>query len=280
MSIQEKPLLYGEGGRGLAIVTLPEELEGAPVVFLFNAGLLHRAEPYRLSVLTARRLAKLGYICVRFDLSGKGDTPVRDGLTNRESVALDYKHLADAVERQYGGRTFILFGLCSGADNSIKTSAYDRRVRGLILLDAESPQDAGFARRQLIQRLSNRRKWLRLPAIILRRLRGETGAVRPDLGLRDLPRPDDLAASVKNLVELDGRVLAVFTSHAISHYNQAGQFARAVGVAGFEKICTEHFWPDTEHLYPVAAHRTRLLDAVEQWGRQHFALFSSKGPAA
>lgn len=278
MSLQEKPLHYGEGGRGLALVTLPEKLEGAPVVFLFNAGLLHRAEPYRLNVLAARRLAKAGYVAVRFDLSGKGDTPARDGLTNRDSVALDWKHLSEAVERQYGSRTFLILGLCSGADNGIKLSAIDRRIRGLVLLDAESPQDSGFARRQLIARLTNKDKWRRLPEIALRLLTGKKGAggARPNLGLRDYPRPDDLETCVKNLVELDGRVLAVFTGNATTSYNEQGQFARAIGTPGFEKVCVEHFWPDTQHLYPAAAHRTRLLDVIEAWAQQNLAHLSTK----
>ncbi len=276
MTIQEKPLHYGEGGRGLAMLTLPEQMEGAPVVFLFNAGLLHRAEPYRLNVLAARRLAKAGYICVRLDLSGKGDTPPRDGLTNRESVALDWKHLSDAVERQYGSRSFLLLGLCSGADNGIKLAALDRRIRGLILLDAESPRDNGFARRRLLKRLMSRRTWLRLPVIVLNRLKRKSGTARPNLGLRDLPRSDDLETCVKNLVELNGRVLAVFTSHAVQSYNEVGQFARAIGIAGFDQLCVEHFWPDTEHLYPVEAHRVRLLNLIEGWGKQHLAHFAAK----
>lgn len=270
MKIQEKPLRYGEGGRGLAVITLPDVTEGAPVVVMLNAGLLHRTEPYRLNVLAARRLAALGYVCVRVDISGKGDTPLREGLINRESVALDWRHLREALDRQFGPRTLLVMGLCSGADNGIKLAAQDKAIRGLILLDAESPRDAGFSQRQLLNKLLNRHAWTRLPRSLLRRLRpAQTSGVQKPLDLRDRPRPDDLEACVKNLVGGHGRVLALFTSHATTNYNQEGQFARAVGNREFATLCTEHFWPDAQHLYPVQAHRKRLLAAIETWAALH-----------
>lgn len=274
MNIQEKPLRYGEGGRGFAMVTLPEQRETAPIVVLLNAGLLHRAEPFRLNVLAARRLAAKGYISVRMDLSGKGDTPPREGLINRESVALDWKFLCEALDRQFGRRPTIILGLCSGADNGIKLSAVDLRIRGLILLDARSPQDRGFRARRLLSKALDAHRWAHLPAKLLQRLIGRTTAPgTPNLGLRDFPRADDLERCIKNLTEKDGRLLMVFTSQAVDHYNFEGQFVKAVATPGLEKICREHYWPDAEHIYPVQAHRDRLLDAIEAWATEHLDHF-------
>jgi pimeloyl-ACP methyl ester carboxylesterase len=282
VSIQEKALRYGEGGRGFAMMTLPDSLDGAPVVVMLNAGLLHRAEPYRLNVLAARRLSALGYVCVRVDLSGKGETPAREALTNRESVSLDWTHLSEALERQLGKRPFIVMGLCSGADNGIKLSAKDARIRGLVLMDVESPPDAGFAARRWISRATSWRRWAHLPAWMLRRLKtqakpGENGA---DLRLRDPPSPDDLDTCIKNMVASDGRILMVFTNHQNERYNQQGQFCRAMKVPGLERICTEHYWPEVSHMYPVEIHRSRLLTLLEAWAGDQLSHFLSGGKSA
>ena len=269
MSIQEKPLRYGEGGRGFAMLTTPAHDDGSPIVVMLNAGLLNRAEPYRLNVLAARRLAEIGYICVRVDLSGKGDTPAREGLSNRESVALDWKYLREALDRQLGPRALVIMGLCSGADNGIKLSAADERIRGLILLDARSPVDAGFRVRRYAAKMLRLGSWLHLPATIIRRL-FKTSADEPwQQNLRDLPRPDELRQCAQNMVRVDGRMMMVFTSQATNYYNSEGQFVRAMGIVGLNRICREHFWPDVEHLYPVEEHRQRLLGAIERWAEEH-----------
>jgi pimeloyl-ACP methyl ester carboxylesterase len=276
MSIQERALRYGEGGRGFAMLTLPDRLDDAPIVVFLNAGLLHRSEPYRLNVLAARRLAELGYLCARIDLSGKGETPAREGLTNRDSVALDWNHLCEALERHFGRRPMVVMGLCSGADNGIKLAAIDERIRGLILLDARSPKDRMFVYRQVMSRAGRWRQWMRLPAVILRHLGrrlGDAEAGDPDLNLRDLPRADDLRACLTSLVRNDGRLLMLFTHEERHFYNEQGQFGRAAGVPGLERICTERFWPDVLHIYPVAAHRRRLLSTLETWAQANLPQF-------
>lgn len=277
MSIMEKPLRYGERGRGFAMLTLPEQLDNAPLVVLLNAGLLHRAEPYRLNVLAGRKLARIGFLCVRVDLSGKGETPVREGMSNRDSVALDWKFLCQALDRQFGRRPTIVMGLCSGADNGMKLAAKDERIRGLVLLDARSSRDPLFLYRHLMLRARCWEQWARLPFTVVRRLKGrllkDQATNEPDMDLRDLPRPEDLRSCLDNLMRNDGRILAVFTREELDFYNQAGQFARTAGVPGLERICTELFWPDVDHTYPVSAHRTRLLTTVEGWAKanlQHF----------
>jgi pimeloyl-ACP methyl ester carboxylesterase len=243
---------------------------------MLNAGLLHRAEPYRLNVLAARRLAAIGYLCVRVDLSGKGDTPPRESLTNRESVALDWKFLCEALESQFGPRPLLILGLCSGADNGIKLSALDLRIRGLILLDARSPPDRGFRYRFLMSRVWDWHRWARLSARLLRHFCLGTAApagTSSDFNLRDLPQPDDLDRCIKNLIENDGRLLMFFTRYADDYYNREGQFVKSLGVPGLRKICREHYWPDAQHLYSVEAHRQRLLSVIEGWATDHFTHF-------
>jgi hypothetical protein len=263
------------------MLSLPEYTQGAPVVVMLNAGLLYRAEPYRLNVLACRRLAEIGYICLRVDIAGKGDTPARKGLTNRESVSMDWRCIKQALSQQFGERDLIIMGLCSGADNGIKIAAQDRDVKGLILLDAVSRQDREFARRALMNKITNIHKFKKIPGKFIRMMdkyfSSEKVPFLSPMALRDEPNDQDLQQCFTSLTSLDGRILAVFTSQALYHYNQKGQFSRAMGINGLEKICEEIFWPNVSHLYSVQVHRDRLIKVIGDWGKTHFDRFRMKG---
>jgi hypothetical protein len=281
--IREQVFTYGEHQHGIGVLSEPQDTTDSPIVVLLNAGLSHRAEPYRLNVLLARELAKKGYIAVRVDLSGKGDSPARSTLTNRESVALDWSFIKKSLEKLYGSRTLLIFGLCSGADNGIKICADDPMVKGLILLDPVSRQDSGFRKRDFISRITNPYKWMRLHRILLRRLStkssSENSLLSSPMDLRDEPNSDDMDRCFEGLVRKNGRVLSVFTSQALYHYNSRGQFAAAMGVDGLESIIEEVFWPDAKHIFPIEAHRNRLIEKAADWaGKQldHFKLLNNQ----
>ncbi len=277
--MNEEVFRFGENDLGFGIVALPEELERAPLIIIFNAGLIHREGPYRLNTLLCRAMAGIGYIAVRLDLSGKGDSPAREGLSNRESVSLDWKYIKQKLTMQFGERKIILIGLCSGADNAIKIAAEDKLVQGLVLLDAVSPKDKDFARRELMNKLGNIHKWINLPFTIVKRI-GQSLGVKRDVyeqmaSMRDEPTIQDVENCFQHMAACNGRVLAVFTSQAIPCYNQQGQFVRALNISGLERCCEEIYWPQAEHLYPVQIHRDQLVRDVSAWGKLNLEHFQS-----
>jgi len=275
--IKEQIFTYGEHQHGIGVVSEPEDYSASPAVVLLNAGLSHRVEPYRLNVLLARELASLGYIALRVDLSGKGDSPARPELSNRDSVALDWSFIKESLTKLYGPRNTLIFGLCSGADNGIKICANDPSVKGLILLDAVSRKDATFQARDFVRKITNPDKWLNIHKVLSRRL--ALGAKDGDyllstpMDLRDEPTSEDMDHCFEGLVRKDGRVLAIFTSQALYHYNKLGQFSSAMGIVGTERIIEEVFWPNAKHVFPVEFHRTRLIETIAAWAkanRDHF----------
>lgn len=275
--IKERIFTYGEHQHGIGVISEPEDTSNSPVVVLLNAGLSHRAEPYRLNVLLGRKLAELGYIALRVDLSGKGDSPARETMANRESVALDWSFMKKSLEKLYGSRTLLIFGLCSGADNGIKLCAQDPSIKGLILLDPVSRQDAGFAKRELFRKLTNPNKWMKIHKIVSRRLKqntsGESSLLSSPMDLRDEPNAEDMDQCFESLIEKDGRVLAVFTSQTLYHYNKLGQFTSAMGINGLEPVIEEVFWPNAKHIYSIEVHRNRLIETVSDWANRQLDHF-------
>ncbi len=277
--MKEEVFRYAESNRGFGMVSLPEDPSNAPVAVLLNAGLISREGPHRLNVLVCRSLAHLGYIAIRVDLSGKGDTPQREGMSNRESVALDWTHIKSAINDRFGKRNLLLVGLCSGADNAIKIAADEKDVRGLVIIDPVSPKDKDFQKREFLSKITNPHKWLNLPFSFLTRIRRATG-IEEDThqemaALRDEPTLEDLTNCINHIVSCQGKVLAVFTSQASYHYNEHGQFTRTLNIPGFETCCTEIHWPLVDHIFIVQAHRERLVGEIAQWADKNLNQLAS-----
>lgn len=271
--MREEAFYYGESDRGFGMITLPKQTESAPVAVLFNAGLVHREGPYRLNVFIARALADIGIISIRVDLSGKGDTPSRDGLINRKSVALDWSFIKKRISERFDHKNLLLIGLCSGADNAIKITAEEDNVRGLVLMDPVSPKDHDFNKRLLISKLTNPHKWLNLPYSLAKRFRRATGIEKDPhqeaIMVRDEPTLKDLHNCMKKIVACNGKVLAVFTSQASYHYNDQGQFVRALNIKGLDNCCEELYWPLVNHIYQVQTHRERLVKKISSWAGEN-----------
>jgi len=273
--LTEEPLQFGEGGRLFGILTLPSvapcNAQALPVFVFLNAGLLHRVGPYRLYVRLARNLAQMGFSSLRVDLAGRGDSPERFGLTNQQSVAADYEEIVGVLESRVGRLRLVLGGLCSAADNAIRLARADQRVTGMLLLDPVCSLDDGFRARAVITKYTNPARclvWLKRRLNLLATLPGENwndSEMIDPLTLRDAPTGEQLRAAFEAVRERGGRVLSVFTQYATQYYNQLGQLGRTLDVVGYQRFCTEIFWPQMAHSYTLELHRRRLIEEIKNW---------------
>lgn len=270
----EEPLHFGEGGRLFGILTLPAEQPKAvtgevPVFVLLSAGLLHRVGPARLHVRLARELASVGLRTLRVDLSGVGDSTPRTGVSNQQSVAADFEEIGRALESRLGRTPMVIGGLCAGADNAIRITLSDQRVIGMLLLDPVCFSDDGFNASAAMARYLSPVRYL---AWVKRRIRATSPSFRErwapidGLALRDIPTSEQTRAALEAVRDRGGRVLAVFTQYAFhNYYDSPGQLARVTKINGFERFCTEVFWPEAEHTYMLDVHRRRLIQEVTTW---------------
>lgn len=275
----EEPLQFGDGGRLFGILTTPDRPADAASVsriFVFlNAGLVPRAGPHRLHVRLARELAEIGIHSLRIDFAGRGDSlPPAEG-PDQKTVAADFVEIMRLLESELGDIEIVLVGLCSGADNAIRLALQDRRVTGLVLLDPVCDQDPGFrsralrySTRALLRKCTTPSKYLpwikRCIAAMFGRTDDADGSV-DSLSLRDLPTAEQTRDALATVRERNGKVLAVFTQYALDYYNQLGQMGDVLGLDGYDEFCTERFWPQVEHTYPIEQHRRQLIDAIRSW---------------
>jgi pimeloyl-ACP methyl ester carboxylesterase len=196
--VREKAILFGASKSLVGIVSDPAEDGGArPAVILLNSGIIHRVGPNRLYVTLARRLARSGFVVLRFDLSGIGDSVIRrDNLPFERSSVQETQEAMEYLVATRGVDRFLLAGICTGAVVAYHTARVDQRVVGAVLINGqgyipESEEEIHAylvthqRRRYYLNRaLYNLASWQKLLTgrvgygDILRALRGKRGTLR------------------------------------------------------------------------------------------------------
>lgn len=143
--MREEAVLFGEVQSLVGIVTDPVTRDGSPhrpAVILLNPGIVHRVAPGRVYVRMARALAAMGFVVLRFDFSGIGDSPVRhDTLPFDKSAVRETQDAMHFLKAARGVDRFILLGGCSGARVSLQTTCCDPRVVGAFLINLEISEE-------------------------------------------------------------------------------------------------------------------------------------------
>lgn len=174
--MKEEAVLFGQTRYLVGIITDPPEAtreKNLPAIILLNTGIFHhRIGPHRLYVKMARDLSAKGFVVIRFDFAGTGDSKARDHrLSFEESVVRETQEAMDCLRAARGVERFVLIGLCLGAMISLKTACVDPRVVGAVLINAQGCRrcasdslgfhivDRKLARYYWMTALSNPSKW-------------------------------------------------------------------------------------------------------------------------
>src|SRR6266699_5140047 len=173
--MREEAVLFGEVKSLMGILTDPPMRNGnhaKPAVILLNPGIVHRVAPGRIYVRMARALAAMGFVVLRFDFSGIGDSAVRyDHLPFDKSAVRETQDAMHFLQAKKGIERFILLGGCSGARVALQTACCDQRVIGTLLINLQISEDDGQSSDQIGRTaafyylnfaLFNLKSWLKL----------------------------------------------------------------------------------------------------------------------
>ena len=137
--MREEAVLFGKTSSLVGIITDPPAANRnpqLPAILCLNAGILPRVGPNRLYVKMARALAAMGFVVLRFDFSGIGDSAVRDDtLPFRKSAVSETQEAMNYLGAARDSQRFVLTGICSGATVSFHTARCDPRVVGAVLIN-------------------------------------------------------------------------------------------------------------------------------------------------
>jgi alpha-beta hydrolase superfamily lysophospholipase len=141
--VTERPLFLTSETLLFGIVTEPAQGEthrGA--VILINAGADYHIGPSGMYVALARRWARSGYVVLRMDLGGIGDSGTRPGRPDNEvfppGALDDIRAAVEWVRSRYGAREITLGGLCSGAYHTLRAAVAAIPVNRVVMVNPET----------------------------------------------------------------------------------------------------------------------------------------------
>jgi hypothetical protein len=292
---REKAITFGRSGTLVGIVTEAApgtDSAGRPAFIMLNSGILHRIGSCRLHVQLARALSAAGFMSLRFDYSGVGDSDSRrDTLPFEQSAVVETQEAMDYLTRTKGIQRFVLMGLCSGADMSHDTAVVDERVTGLMLIDGWVHRTVGHYVRHYAPRIFRLGVWRNSVRIRWQMLRGgyrsrfappaPTEGVSYEIPtyLRVFPPRERLARDFRAFVERRVAMYCIWTG-GLPEYNYEGQFAAAFSDAKFGSLLREEYMPDANHILTGLHHQKRVVSNAVSWATATYASAQRAGQAS
>jgi pimeloyl-ACP methyl ester carboxylesterase len=292
--MKEKALLLGEKKTLLSILSEPEVVsKDRPIFILLNAGIVHRVGPNRKSVKLARALAQAGFRCLRLDLSGIGDSPPRrDAQSFGESAIADIGEVLDDLEALYNPKGFVLFGLCSGADNALQVAQRDKRIVGTVMIDGVAYRTPRYYLQHYGPRLNRPAVWfnfarraaekvagktlgrLPLPTALKETLLGsepeEVHALPVADYVREFESRELVSEQLQGLVNRGVKMYWLYTAGMSIYYNYERQFFDCFKSVDFKGMVDHDYFADSDHTFTELAKQRVLLDSVVDWSRRRF----------
>jgi len=288
--VRERTLLFGPAKSLAGVVTEPASPPdpSRPAVVFLDAGVLHHVGPNRVHVRLARELAEDGIASLRFDFSGLGDSPRReDAVPFAESVVAETSQAMDVLAAR-GARSFLLFGICSGADTALRVALRDDRVAGAALVEPYLVEGPGYLLYAYRRKLLNPLSWWRLlrgrselwAALSSRREErsepppGPAPAEAPaelfppeEAVPLILPSRGELVRQVRALVAKGLDLCFVYAREGPAYHNWLVLLRREVRPAIAAGRARVEAIPRTDHVFTPRAAQDRLVAAVRGWAR-------------
>ncbi len=143
--VAETPVLFGPEGQFFGIVSeslIPQGERGGTGVIFVNVGSNHHIGPNRMYVTQARALASLGFVSLRMDIGGVGESPASPGHAENHLYAMhsvaDVRCAVQFMRDHKQVTKVVLIGVCSGAYLSFHTALSDPAIASVVLINPQT----------------------------------------------------------------------------------------------------------------------------------------------
>ncbi len=265
----EQAVIFGEFDHLLGVSSLANEADKVDtVVIMMTAGMLHNVGPYRMYVELARSLAKQGISSLRFDISGIGDSlGVGRAGKSIDRAAAEAIEAMDYIEANSGVKKFIIFGLCSGADDSMQTAIKDKRVKGVILMDGLTYSTMKFKIHKAIRlakKLIRPEKWLNKINTWLPANKPIPASLAEGGDVREYPETVKQATTeLQHLVDRGTQLHFIYTG-GTDDYNYANQFYDMLPDVKWKGTESTQFFSHMDHVATLCEDRQELIEHVTE----------------
>lgn len=178
-----------------------------------------------------------------------------------------------------GAERFLLFGVCSGADNSIATALVDDRVAGIVLVDPPTYPTRRSRLRHLRDKVRARggaaavARWAfrvaeRRVRVKLATLGHQVPEDPPSEG-RELPPVEVFGQQLTTLAARGVKIFAIFSGIHQARYNHADQLFELY--PALRGRVDHAYYPTANHTFTELGQQRDLIDAVTGWVRRRFS---------
>lgn len=289
--LSERPVHFGPQMELFGIVTEPARNEKRRrAVVLVNSGADYHIGAARMYVSLARRWARRGYVVLRMDLGGIGDSATRPARADDEvfppAALEDLQAALEFIRDSYGMREVTLAGLCSAAYHALRAAAEGLPVNRILMVNPQNfswKEGMALGDLQLVDVVKETRgyrdRWLSA-ATWKRLLRGQIdvravarvylhGArIAAESALRDVARavhvrlPRDLGWELQEMVARGVKVVFVFAR------GEAGiELLRIQGGSAVKRLgdrCRVHIIDSADHTFTQSGPRARLEQVLSE----------------
>jgi len=261
---------------------------GAHGVVMLNGGASSHIGPNRMYVELARRWAASGYVVLRLDLAGLGDSATRPGQNSNEVYppgALDDVSAAiNFLRREFGVEHVTLAGLCAGAYHALRSAISGLDVNTVLLVnpltfywkqgsklsdlqEAEVLANPGIYAEKIFSLASWRKVmdgrvnlWRVFMVFVRRAMMTAASAVRDLSRLLRIRLPRDLGWELQSLAARGVRVVFLFARGDVGQdllRMQGGSVVKSIG-----DRCRVHVIDGADHIFSQGAARKKLLQLL------------------
>ncbi len=260
----DQPLVFGKYDHLFGIENIVENNNPLAVIIM-TPGMLHNAGPFRMHKDLAQSLEQQGISSLRFDISGIGESlGVGAAGKSIDRAADEAIEVMDYLMQQHNIQQFIMFGLCSGADDSIQAALKDERIKGVIALDGLAYKTPKFKLKEtklLMRKMLSIEKWKHK----LRDLSGnKTAPASLAMGndIREFPETAKQACKeLQQLVDNDVQLHFIYTG-GTDYYNYAQQFYDMLPDMKWRGTESTHYFSQMDHVVMLCEDRKLFVDHV------------------
>ncbi len=272
MGYRERVHKFGSHGGLVGVLTEPVGDTQAstvkrPAIVVSNVGLNHRPGPNRIWVEFARRMADQGFVTLRFDVSGLGDSESRrDTYTDMERHNTDMREAVDFVLQKKGLSQVVLIGLCSGVDPVHAVAAEDTRVSHAFFLDGYHYDTPRHVLNIKFMKFFQPRYYARSLRRLFYRIPVKRESAEDDVLVREFPSKEKMRQDVEVMLARGMQLYFCFTGGFAYYYSYKDQFYDMLpdGKSLRGRIKLKMF-PRADHLFGGVELKESLYESLERF---------------
>ncbi len=279
--MEEKAIRFGAEKSLVGILTLPKKenrQDNLPAVIILNSGLLHRVGPNRIYVRMARELAAAGITVFRFDFAGVGDSAKDNSQRSYEERNVAATRAAmDMLTKKENITSFMMTGICSGADISFQAARIDRRITGIAPIDFYSLPSTAYLLNAYKKRLVTPQSWGNLFSgksevfSILKKVFTNITFLKTATA-SDNTAPNaqknleaDIVAGFQELADRQLNLRFIFSAGSPAYFNYQTIFAKKVAPLSTARKFSIDYFETADHGFTLQYHQQQLIDAIKAW---------------